>query len=216
MNIKVSLIQIIKENSAFLLFAFVLFASRSSFADWYVVPTGSMLPTIVEGDRIFVDKMAYRLEVPFTDIEIMQTGQPKRGDIVVFKSEKADNRLVKRLIGVPGDRIAMFDNKLVINGEKIIYKDRKNTRHKTEYLGDIAHIVQITPTAEARDNFTEITVPKGHYLVLGDNRNNSADSRYYGFVPAIEIQGKVNKVLISLDPKNYYLPRKERFIEPLI
>ena len=216
MNIKVSLIQLIKENSAFLLFALVLFASRSSVADWYVVPTGSMLPTIVEGDRIFVDKMAYRLEIPFTDIEIMQTGQPKRGDIVVFKSEKADNRLVKRLIGVPGDRIAMFDNKLIINGERIIYEDSNNTRHKTEYLGDIAHIVQFTPTAEARDNFAEVTVPKGHYLVLGDNRNNSADSRYYGFVPAIEIQGKANKVLISLDPKNYYLPRKERFIEPLI
>jgi signal peptidase I len=74
--------------------------------------------------------------------------------------------LVKRLIGVPGDRIAMFDNKLVINGEKIIYKDRNNALHKTEYLGDIAHIVQITPTAEARDNFTEITVPERHYLVF--------------------------------------------------
>jgi len=179
-------------------------------------PTGSMLPTIVEGDRIFVDKMAYRLEVPFTDIEIMQTGQPKRGDIVVFNSEKAGNRLVKRLIGVPGDRIAMGDNKLIINGEHIVYEDNENALHKTEYLGDVAHFVQFMPVAEARDNFAEVIVPEGHYLVLGDNRNNSADSRYYGFVPAIEIQGKANKVLISLDPENYYLPRKERFNEPLI
>ena len=216
MNIKVSFNRLIKENWAFLLFALVLFASRSSFADWYFVPTGSMLPTIVEGDRIFVDKMAYRLEVPFTDIEIMQTGQPKRGDIVVFNSKKAGNRLVKRLIGEPGDRVAMLDNKLIINGEEILYEDSNNALHKIEYLGNVKHVVQFTPVAEARDNFAEVIVPKGHYLVLGDNRNNSADSRYYGFVPAIEIQGKANKVLLSLDPKNYYIPRKERFNEPLI
>jgi signal peptidase I len=85
-----------------------------------MLPTVSMLPTIVQGDRIFVDKMAYRLEVPFTNIEIMQTGQPKRGDIVVFNSEKAGDRLVKRLIGEPGDRVAMIDNKLIINGEPIL------------------------------------------------------------------------------------------------
>lgn len=216
MNIKISFNKLVKENWGILLFTLVLFASRSSFADWYLVPTGSMLPTIVEGDRIFVDKMAYRLELPFTDIEIMQTGQPKRGDIVVFNSEKAGNRLVKRLIGEPGDRVAMLDNKLSINGEQVVYEASDNELHKTEYLGDVAHFVQFIPVAEARDNFAEVIVPQGHYLVLGDNRNNSADSRYYGFVPAIEIQGKANKVLVSLDPKNYYLPRKERFIEPLI
>jgi signal peptidase I len=216
MNIKTPFNKLVKENWAFLLFALVLFASRSSLADWYLVPTGSMLPTIVEGDRIFVDKMAYRLEVPFTDIEIMQIGQPKRGDIVVFNSEKAGNRLVKRLIGEPGDRIAMRDNKLIINGEPTFYADSENEFHKTEHLDNIAHIVQFTPVAEARDNFAEVIVPEGHYLVLGDNRNNSADSRYYGFVPIIEIQGKANKVLVSLDPENYYLPRKERFNIPLI
>jgi signal peptidase I len=216
MKIKTSFNQLIKENWAFLLFALVLFASRSSFADWYLVPTGSMLPTIVEGDRIFVDKMAYRLEVPFTDIEIMQTGQPKRGDIVVFNSQKADNRLVKRLIGEPGDRVAMFDNNLIINGAQISYSNSENEFQKTEYLDNVAHIVQFMPVAEARDNFAEVIVPQGHYLVLGDNRNNSADSRYYGFVPAIEIQGKANKVLFSLDPQDYYLPRKKRFNQPLI
>jgi signal peptidase I len=216
MNINISFNKLIKENWGILLFTLVLFASRSSFADWYVVPTGSMLPTIVEGDRILVDKMAYRLEVPFTDIEIMQTGQPKRGDIVVFNSEKAGNRLVKRLIGEPGDRVAMLDNKLSINGEPVLYEDSDNELHETEYLGDVAHFVQFMPVAEARDNFAEVIVPQGYYLVLGDNRNNSADSRYYGFVPAIEIQGKANKVLVSLDPENFYLPRKERFNEPLI
>jgi signal peptidase I len=216
MNINTPLKRLIKENWAFLVFFLVLFASRSSFADWYLVPTGSMQPTIVEGDRILVDKMAYRLEVPFTNIEIMQTGQPKRGDIVVFNSENAGNRLVKRLIGEPGDRVAMLDNKLIINGVKVLYEVSENELHKTEYLGDVAHFGQLIPVAEARDNFATVIVPEGHYLVLGDSRNNSADSRYYGFVPAIEIQGKANKVLVSLDPENYYLPRKERFNQPLI
>jgi len=216
MKTKPSLKQLLKENRGFLLFILVLFASRSSFADWYVVPTGSMLPTIVEGDRILVDKMAYRLEVPFTDIEIIQTGQPKRGDIVVFNSEKAGNRLVKRLIGEPGDRVAMLDNQLIINGIKVRYEDSDNALIKTEHLDNLAHSVQFIPVAESKDNFTEVLVPKGHYLVLGDNRNNSADSRYYGFVPAKEIQGKAHKVLVSLNPQNYYLPRNSRFNLPLI
>jgi signal peptidase I len=216
MKTKPSLKQLLKENRGFLLFVLVLFASRSTFADWYVVPTGSMLPTIVEGDRILVDKMAYRLEVPFTDIEIMQTGQPKRGDIVVFNSERADNRLVKRLIGEPGDRVAMLDNQLIINGQKVRYQESSNAQRKTEHLDNLSHIVQFMPVPDAIDNFAEVVVPQGHYLVLGDNRNNSADSRYYGFVPAIEIQGKANKVLVSLDPDNYYLPRKQRFNIPLI
>jgi signal peptidase I len=216
MNFNTSFKKLAKENWGIVLFALVLFASRSSFADWYVVPTGSMLPTIVEGDRIFVDKMAYRLEVPFTDIEIMQTGEPKRGDIVVFNSEKAGNRLVKRLIGEPGDRIAMYQNRLVINGVEIDYTDSESELTKTEHLDNVAHIVQFLPVAEARDNFAEVVVPQGHYLVLGDNRNNSADSRFYGFVPAIEIQGRAKKVLVSLNPENYYIPRTERFNIPLI
>jgi signal peptidase I len=216
MNINTSFKKLAKENWGIVLFALVLFASRSSFADWYVVPTGSMLPTIVEGDRIFVDKMAYRVEVPVTDIEMMQTGEPKRGDIVVFNSEKAGNRLVKRLIGEPGDRIAMYQNRLVINGVEIDYTDSESELTKTEHLDNVAHIVQFLPVAEARDNFAEVVVPQGHYLVLGDNRNNSADSRFYGFVPAIEIQGRAKKVLVSLNPENYYIPRPERFNIPLI
>ncbi|MEO9947055.1 signal peptidase I [Paraglaciecola sp.] len=215
MKQKFRAISILKQNWGFLALMLLMFASRSSLADWYHVPTGSMLPTIVEGDRIFVDKMAYRLEVPFTDIEVMEIAKPQRGDIVVFNSVKADNRLVKRLIGEPGDTVAMQNNVLIINGDAVQYAPTKQPFLQTEYLDDTAHFVQFTPVANARDNFEAVKVPEGHYLVLGDNRNNSADSRYYGFVPAIEIQGKATKVLMSLDAENYYIPRTERILVPL-
>lgn len=209
--------KVAKENWGFILFMLLMFASRSSFADWYYVPSGSMLPTIVEGDRIFVDKMAYRLEVPFTGIEIMQTGTPERGDIVVFVSKKADTRLVKRLIGVPGDKISMHNNRLRINGEWLDYQPAESSDYlATESLDEVNHFVKLIPIEGAADSFSQVTVPEGHYLVLGDNRNNSVDSRYYGFVPAAEIQGKATKVIVSLNPDNYYLPRTERNLIPLI
>lgn len=204
----------LKQNWGFILFVFLMFASRSSLADWYLVPTGSMQPTIVEGDRILVNKMAYRLEVPFTNISLMETGSPQRGDIVVFNSVAADNRLVKRLIGLPGDQIAMQNNRLIINGQAIDYDDYEGKI--IEQLDDVDHFVQFIKVAQATDNFAPVTVPENHFLVLGDNRNNSADSRFIGFVPAAELQGKALKVLISLDPENYYLPRTERSFVPLI
>lgn len=215
MNHKIKVL--LKENWGFALFLLIMFASRSSFADWYVVPTGSMQPSIVEGDRIFVDKMAYRLEFPFTDVVIAQTGTPERGDIVVFNSQKADNRLVKRLIGLPGDRVAMRNNQLYINGKKLAYTEVDGQQYLAkEHLNNGTHKVQFSPVSQARDSFNEVTVPDNHYLVLGDNRNNSMDSRYYGFVPAMEIQGKAKNVIVSLDAENFYLPRKERNLIPLI
>lgn len=211
---KIKIVDLFKQNWGTLVFLLLMFASRSSVADWYVVPTGSMLPTIVEGDRIFVDKMAYRLEIPFTDISIATTGQPKRGDIVVFNSKKADNRLVKRVVGLPGDSISMHNNRLVVNGTPLAYLE-VDKNNLIETLGTVEHKVQLVGQAHAH-SFSTVKVPSGHYLVLGDNRNNSADSRYYGFVPEQELQGRATNVVISLDPDNYYLPREDRSLTPLI
>ena len=210
------ILQQLKENLIFLLAIFILFASRSTLADWYLVPTGSMQPTIVEGDRILVNKMAYRLELPFTDIGVMDIATPQRGDIVVFNSKAADTRLVKRVIGLPGDSIAMVNNQLVINGQVINYQSDDDDTSVIELLFDKPHAVQFIARAQVMDNFESVTVPAEHYLVLGDNRNNSSDSRFIGFVPFAEIQGKALRVLVSLDPENYYVPRPARTLSPLI
>lgn len=205
----------IKQNWGFLLFVILLFASRSSFADWYHVPTGSMLPTIVEGDRILVNKMAYQIEVPFTDISLLETGQPTRGDIVVINSTATELRLVKRIVGLPGDHISMHNNQLFINGEKLNYFNN----HQGQLVEDLVgyhHPVQFVNSAGNVSSFNSVIVPTGHVFVMGDNRNNSADSRVIGFVPMEELQGKVERVIISLDKQNWYLPRQNRYLHQLI
>lgn len=197
-----------QENKQLLLFIVLMFTFRSSFADWYDVPTGSMKPTIVEGDRILVNKMAYRLDLPFTDITLMKTGTPQRGDIVVFNSKVADNRLVKRVVGIPGDVVSMDNNQLIINGERLNYKGSQTAM--TEMIDGKPHAMQLTPPLAERHSFGPVIVPEEHLLVLGDNRNHSADSRYYGFIPQAELLGRASRVLFSLDPEAYYVPRTER------
>ena len=95
---------------------------KSAIADWNIVPTGSMKPTILEGDRIFVNKLAYDLKIPYTTLHITVWDNPQRGDIVVFYSPVDGTRLVKRVVGVPGDLLEMHDNQLIINGKKLKYE----------------------------------------------------------------------------------------------
>ncbi|MBE0365731.1 signal peptidase I [Pseudoalteromonas ulvae UL12] len=213
---RIKAVKLMKEHAGFMFFVIALFASRSSVADWYTVPTGSMQPTIVEGDRIFVNKMAYRLEWPFTDIPVMDIAEPKRGDIVIINSKAADLRLVKRVVGVPGDQVSMVNNRLVVNAEILSYQAIKGTEKMIEGLPLQPHAVQFKPSDQRMANFSNVEVPAGFYLVLGDNRNHSADSRVYGLVPASEIQGQAVRVITSLDPDNFYLPRQERFLSTLI
>ncbi|MCG7542781.1 signal peptidase I [Pseudoalteromonas sp. MM17-2] len=211
--------QLIRNNRGFICFIIGMSVFRSAFADWYTVPTGSMLPTIEVGDRITVNKMAYDLRVPFSDVSLLRMGEPERGDIVVFDSLAADNRLIKRVVGVPGDTISMHDEVLIINGQAQRYKVTKENAKAlfaTELLGDLAHAIRIDKTrAMHAGNFAPILIPNDHYLMMGDNRRNSADSRYYGLVPRGELKGKAHHVAFSLDYDHYYLPKRERFGESL-
>ncbi|MBI5583818.1 MAG: signal peptidase I, partial [Deltaproteobacteria bacterium] len=175
-----------------ILVALLIAASfKSAIADWNVVPTGSMNPTIVEGDRIFVNKLAYDLKVPFTTRHLAEWSDPQRGDIVVFFSPVDGKRLVKRVVGLPGEAIALENNHLLVNGEAAAYEPLDQGRKMPAAAGQFSvledltgrkHPIQITPRQPAPRTFGPVTVPEGHYLMMGDNRDNSADSRYFGFV----------------------------------
>lgn len=203
-----------RENRSLLLFLVLMFCFRSAIADWNDVPSGSMKPTLLEGDRIGLNKMAYDLRVPFTHISLYKIADPARGDIAVFDSKAADKRLVKRVIGVPGDTVAMHDNRLYINGAAIDYTATA-TGDSIEHLPGKKHIVRTNPRPGNLSTFGPVTVPAGQYLMLGDNRDNSADSRVIGFVPRSEFVGRSRSVVMSLDYEDYLLPRSERFFHGL-
>lgn len=213
---------IIKENRGFILFVVLMVLFRSAVADWNDVPTGSMQPTIQIGDRILVDKLAYDVRVPFTHVSLLELNDPARGDIIVFDSRVSDKRLVKRVIGIPGDVVAMRGNELIINNVPVVYSTSFSSGRmleKAEHLPGSTHTVRNhkVKNTGASDyaNFDPVTVPDEHYLVLGDNRDNSADSRVIGFVPRHEVVGRTSRVLVSLDYDNYFMPRGDRFWKPL-
>ncbi|MBU0507249.1 signal peptidase I [bacterium] len=195
----------------------IILPLRSSIADWMDVPTGSMLPTIVEGDRIFVNKLAYDLKVPFTKWRLATWSEPARGDIVVFRSPVENVRLVKRVIGLPGDEITLRDNRLTINREPVVYEPQRMSKTTQFLIENLPprHDVLFTPQMPSFKTFGPIRVPDGQYFMMGDNRDNSADSRYFGFVSRDLFVGEATTVVISLDRKRYFLPRFERFLSDL-
>lgn len=201
---------------------FLAFSVRSSLADWNDVPTGSMIPTILEGDRIYVNKLAYDLKVPFTRLHLVTWDDPARGDIVVFRSPQDGKRLVKRVIGLPGEVLSMEKNRLIINGEKVVYEAdaapetaRPGISYLSELLPGHEHLVQFLPHGSGMGSFPEIQIPEGTYLMLGDNRDNSADSRVFGFVPRRNILGQATAVALSFDINRGYRPRWVRFFKAL-
>jgi signal peptidase I len=207
------------DNKSLLFFIALIIVFKSSLADWNSVPTGSMKPSIIEGDRILVNKIAYDLKLPLSHIKLLAWGNPERGDIVVFDSKVENNRLVKRVIGMPGDVVAMQNNQLFINGQLVQYSNQSNHEsylRATEQLIDYPHVMQIAAIGNSpASSFAPVTVPAGQYLVLGDNRDNSKDSRFIGFIPRSEIIGRARYVVMSLNYDNYYLPRAHRWFQRL-
>jgi len=203
-------------------------AFRSAIADWNDVPTGSMKPTILEGDRIFVNKLAYDLKIPFTTVHLTSWGHPKRGDIIVFFSPTDGVRLVKRVVGLPGDQIELHDNQVLVNGKQATYRpldeqisnqiraeERLSHRFAAEEIEQGSHPVMSTPQLSALRSFPPLTVPPDSYFVMGDNRDNSKDSRYIGCIPRGTIVGRAKAVVLSVDPGNHYFPRWGRFFSAL-
>jgi signal peptidase I len=219
-----------RENKSLLITVIILTAVRSAIADWNDVPTGSMNPTIVQGDRVFVNKLAYDLKVPFSTWHLAEWSNPKRGDIVVFFSPVDGLRLVKRVIGLPGDQIEMANDRLLVNGRPADYDplsantgrdvppDKDGLRvYAEEKVGEMpSHAVTILPQRPALRTFGPVTVPAGKYFVMGDNRDNSNDSRFWGTLDRNRIVGRATMVVISMDRQHYFQPRWHRFFSSLI
>lgn len=196
---------------------------RASIADWCDVPTGSMEPTILPGDRIGVNKLAYGLRVPLTELWLAHWDTPAPGEVVVLHSPKDGTRLVKRLVAVPGDTIELRNQRLYINGVVSTYSNLPTTwldhaapDHASRWTGAAFAFEQLaghshavmarTPQGVAR-TFGPVTIPADQFFVMGDNRDLSGDSRIFGLVPRASIVGRSPGVVISMDPDRYYIPR---------
>jgi signal peptidase I len=218
----------LREIRSLLLLVLVVCSIRSSLADWNDVPTGSMKPTILEGDRVYVNKLAYDLKVPFTTRHLAQWSNPERGDIVVFFSPYDGKRLVKRVVGLPGDLLELRNDQLILKGKPVEYQpiakerlrdvaesDRANHLFAIEELSGRPHAVAAIPGVPAKRDFGPYRVPEGHYFMMGDNRDDSFDSRYYGPVERKRIVGKATAVVLSFDRQHYWMPRWHRTFESL-
>ncbi len=207
-----------------------ILAAKSALADINYVPSGSMKPTILEGDVVVVNKLAYDLKVPFTRLRLASWAAPEQGDIVVCFDPADGTRLVKRVVALGGDTVELRDELLLLNGRPADYAplplDAAGVRYlapaeraaaffATEALGGTTHAMMVQPQRPARRSFGPVVVPDGQCLVLGDNRDNSRDSRYFGFMPVERIVGRAEAVFVSGDLDHWLRPRFGRFCTSL-
>lgn len=216
------------EIARFAFFVLLILASRSAIADWNYVPSGSMKPTILEGDMIWVNRMAYDLKVPFSTWRIARWDAPERGDIVIAYSPLDGVRLVKRVVAIPGDVVEVVDQSLIVNGEVPTYElieaeslpllteqDRRTHGFATESLLGHERKVMYGTRRGGFSQGHQVTVPEGQYFLMGDHRNNSLDSRTFGLVDQASILGKATHVLFSYDKAHGMRFRGSRLLAEL-
>jgi signal peptidase I len=213
----------LRENRGFIVFILLFGIFRTAIADWNPVPSGSMRPSLLEGDVVLVNRLAYDLKLPLTDVVLAHLGEPRRGDIVTFTSPADGKRLIKRLVALPGDVVEMRNKQLLINGVEADYQllDRATepmgdgstlpVLHLTERLGNQQRLIQWLPDLSQASNFGPVVIPAEQFLMLGDNRDNSADSRYIGFIPRNALIGRAERILVSAKILDNWMPRAERF-----
>ena len=182
---------------------------RSFIAEPFRIPSASMVPTLHIGDFILVNKFSYGLRLPVTNTKIIEMEQPKRGDVVVFRyPPKPGIDYIKRVVGLPGDRVGYFNKTIYINGEAIRQDEHEKTvEHlgivptshtlKYEHLGALGHQIALAPNMQRKE--VDIIIPEGEYFVMGDNRDNSSDSRFWGTVPEKNLVGKAFYIWMSWD-----------------
>jgi len=219
-----------RQNLGFALFLGLMFVFRSACADWNYVPSSSMNPTLVQGDRVIINKLAYSLRVPFTLLELVRWDSPHRGDVITFDSpapQEEGLNLIKRVVAVGGDIIEMHNNNLIINGVSVDRSLMAESRILPSEYGPLKvqvwsersgdHLIQ-TATIPSRNQFRDMSpvhVPEGSLMVMGDSRDNSNDSRFIGFIDIHRVTGQAVRVAMSHDPERFYVPRADRWWLPL-
>ena len=195
---------------------FIVLLLRAFLVEPFRIPSGSMMPTLLIGDFILVNKFTYGVRLPVLHTKVIDNGQPKRGDIVVFRFPNDPTvDYIKRVVGLPGDRVQYIEKKVIINGTTVkqnfltVYlgvgkgKDNTGAALISEDLDSVSHDILIReglPSQKARFIRPEgVIVPEGHYFVMGDNRDNSNDSRFWGFVPEGNLVGKAFFRWMSFD-----------------
>jgi len=186
---------------------------RSFLVEPFRIPSGSMMPTLLVGDFILVNKFDYGIRLPVLNTKIIDIGEPKRGDVVVFRYPKDPSvDYIKRVVGLPGDRIGYYNKILHINGKPIaqvpagVYVGKgsgvsmSGAGERQEQLGDVQHQILVMPRTPGLEG--EFVVPENEYFVMGDNRDNSNDSRYWGTVPEENLVGKAFRVWMNWDSAN--------------
>ena len=183
--------------------AMILFV-RGSILNQYLIPSGSMIPTLIVGDRVVVNRVAYDFKLPLMNQPLLSLGEPRRGDIVVFVNPVDGKVMIKRLIGLPGDEIQVDDGLVKLNGEMTarleeLSEDFKNSIAKyPEVMGEKKYVIQRIRMAPKIPSQSFIVGEK-EYFMLGDNRDNSQDSRFWGLVPRELLIGRAFGVLMSFD-----------------
>ena len=205
---------------------------RWSIVNWYVIPTGSMLPTIKIKDHVLVNKLSYGLMLPFTETHVTMWDTPARGDIVLFRSPQDDVTFVKRAVGLPGDTIGFQAGTLVVNGTPVseeIQEDRSvlsdmgepgegKTLYTEQLPGGPKHFVlRLSNGGQTFFEARQWKIPEGKLLVLGDNRDGSNDGRFWGYVDINKVYGKAMRIFYSIEPSEGFLPkfRANRFFGEL-
>lgn len=200
---------IVEYSASFFPVLLIVLILRSFIAEPFRIPSGSMIPTLEIGDFILVNKFSYGIRLPVIHTKIIDIDEPKRGDVAVFRFPvDGETDYIKRVIGLPGDKVRWENKRLFINAQEVLQTangnfdaiDKHNRVQKavrfSEQLGDVKH--DIITVSSARGVVGETTVPAGHYFVMGDNRDNSSDSRFWGFVPEENLVGKALFVWMHL------------------
>lgn len=195
---------------------FVVWVLRSFLFEPFTIPSGSMLPTLQVGDYILVNKFSYGLRLPVLGTEVVPIGKPERGDIMVFKYPVEPRvNYIKRVIGIPGDTIRIHEGRVYVNGqvqarEAIVFPGAESWElYFEELAGSTPHLIRQEDGRERSSPQGTWEVPAGHYFMLGDNRDNSRDSRFWGFVPDQLIVGKAFYVWMHKEP-GFHLPEFSR------